>query len=213
MCYFLSLAEAEIKLQKRYNARFEKYGKLKLQRIINGYSFPEIPVLTNEFPQLFRFFKWGLIPNWIKTKNEAMEIRKMTLNAKIETVFDKPSFSSSAKYNRCLIPVNGFYEWQHQGKNKIKFFINLAEQEIYSLGGIWSTWTDRDTGEEIHSFSILTMPANNLMEKIHNTKKRMPVILTKDFELEWIRNDLNKNDIIELAHLCPEDIMRAHQCH
>lgn len=211
MCYFFSLAEEEIRLQQRYNALFEVRGKFKGEKIFNGFTHPVIPVLTNEFPNLFRFFSWGLIPKWTKTNSEAMEIRKMTLNARLETMFDKPSFAASAKYYRCLVPVDGFYEWQHQGKEKIKYHIYLTEQKIFSLGGIWSEWVNKSTGEIIRTFSIVTMPANSLMARIHNTKKRMPVILTQEFEFEWIRNDLTKNDLNELANLCKEDSMRALQ--
>lgn len=209
MCYFFSLAEEEIRLIKRYNAEFEIRGKLENRFEINGFTFPETPVLTNEFTNLFRFFNWGLIPEWIKSKDEALEIRKMTLNARIETMFDKPSFASSSKYRRCLIPVDGFYEWQHQGKKKNKYFITLSDQDIFSLGGIWSEWVDKQTGEVHRTFSIVTMPANPLMQFIHNTKKRMPVILPKEYEFEWIRNDLSKSEIVELSHQCPEDRMRA----
>lgn len=209
MCYFFSLAEEEIRLQKRYNSQFEIPGKFKGEKLINGFTFPDVPILTNEFPNLFRFFKWGFIPNWTKSKNEALAIRKMTLNARLETIFDKPSFSSSAKYYRCLIPVNGFYEWQHEGSKKVKHYIKLIDHKIFSLGGLWSEWVDKETGEIYQTFSVVTMPANPIMEKIHNTKKRMPVILPSEIEFEWLKRDANQSYLFELANYCSEDRLWA----
>jgi len=209
MCYFFSLAEEEIRLQKRYNAKFEIYGKLEQRRIINGFTFPETIILTNETPNLLRFFNWGLIPQWCESKKEALEIRQYTLNARLETIFEKPAFRESAHHRRCLVPVNAFYEWKHEGSKKIKHLIKLIDHEIFSLGGLWSEWVDKDTGEIFRTFTIVTMPANSLMASIHNTKKRMPVMLPAEIEFEWLKDDNNFAQLREIANFCTEDRLWA----
>lgn len=209
MCYFFSLAEEEIKLQQRYNAKFEEYGKLEPRKIINGFTYPETIVLPNETPTLFRFFSWGLIPRWCKTRDEAKEIRQYTLNARLETIFEKPAFQESAIHRRCLVPVNAFYEWKHEGSKKIKHFIKLIDHNIFSLGGLWSEWVDKETGEVLRTFTIVTMPANSLMARVHNTKKRMPVMLPAEIEFEWLKEDNTKSHLEELANYCSEDRIMA----
>lgn len=112
----------------------------------------------------------------------------MTLNAKIESASKKPAFRNSVK-NRCLIIANGYYEWQWldpKGKQKQKYFIKPEAQDIFAFAGIYSTWRNPQTNGQINSYSILTNEANELMSKIHNNKKRMPVVLKKeDYEL-WL---------------------------
>ena len=128
---------------------------------------------------------WGLIPAWAKDR----ALQKMTLNAKIETLTEKPSFQNSVS-NRCLVLVNGFYEWKwldSKGKNKEKYFIRLENgNQPFALGGIYSIWTDENTNETLTSFSIVTSQANELMSEIHNTKHRMPLVLSKEAEEAWL---------------------------
>lgn len=112
------------------------------------------------------------------------------MNAKIETIKEKPAYRNN--YNkRCLVLVNGFYEWKwldDKGKEKHKHFLSIKNQEIFSLGGIYSNWTDKETGEEINTFSIVTTQANELMTEIHNTKHRMPVVLYRSMEKQWLKD-------------------------
>lgn len=184
MCFYTKQSKEAIELEHRYNARFEQEALFKPQQIINGFSFPQTPVLAHDRPDRIRFFNWGLIPAW--SKDDA--IKKYTLNAKIETIHEKPSYRDSAK-NRCLVIVDGFYEWKWldaKGRQKEKYLITLPENELFALGGIWATWRNPQTNEIIRSYSIVTTAANELMSEIHNTKKRMPVILTRDTEQDWL---------------------------
>lgn len=112
----------------------------------------------------------------------------MTLNTKIESATEKPAFRNSVK-NRCLIVANGYYEWQWldpKGKQKQKYLIKPKTQDIFAFAGIYSTWRNPQTNEQINSYSILTTEANQLMSKIHNNKKRMPVVLRKEDHELWI---------------------------
>ena len=96
---------------------------------------------------------------------------------------------------RCLIPTNGFYEWQTIGKQKNPHFIKMETSEIFAFGGIWEEWVDTQTGEIIQTFSIITTEANSLMAEIHNTKKRQPLILPKESESMWLNENLNNSQI------------------
>ncbi|MCD4792695.1 MAG: SOS response-associated peptidase [Bacteroidales bacterium] len=98
---------------------------------------------------------------------------------------------------RCLIPATGFFEWQHINKEKIPYYIFLPEQDIFSFAGIWDNYINDDK-KEIHSFSIITCEANPFMLNIHNTKKRMPVILSQQEESIWLDENLNRNEINNL---------------
>jgi putative SOS response-associated peptidase YedK len=114
--------------------------------------------------------------------------RKHTLNARIETLKELPSFRDAAK-NRCLILVDGFYEWKWldpKGKEKQQYLISMPNDEPYAIGGIYSEWIDKETGEIMLTYAMVTTEANELMAEIHNTKKRMPLILTPDNEKLWL---------------------------
>lgn len=116
-----------------------------------------------------------------------MSIRKHTLNARIETIHEKPSFRAYVR-NRCIIPAEAFYEFQwldSKGKQKRKFKLHFDHLPLFTFAGLWSTWTNPETAELIHSFTILTKEATGLMAEIHNSKKRMPLILDPESEQAW----------------------------
>ena len=124
------------------------------------------------------------MPKWAKDK----KFQANTLNARLETLSEKPSFRNVLG-NRCLVPAEGFVEWQWQdpkGKEKVKYLIEINESPIFTFAGLWSEWVNENTGEIIPTYTIITTEANELMAKIHNTKKRMPVILHPDFEKNWL---------------------------
>ena len=152
----------------------------------------------------------ALIPSWVNSQEQAEKIRKGTHNARSESLHEKPSFKGPLSRGRCLIIARGFFEWQQIPKNKIPWYISLEDQEAFAFAGLCDTWKDPHSGEIIESCSIITTRANPLMEHIHNTKKRMPVILQKDLELEWITEEpsmLNKN---RLLRPFDEKGMKAH---
>jgi putative SOS response-associated peptidase YedK len=154
-------------------------------------------------------YNWGLIPFWVKTWQDALKLRNQTLNAKSETVFDKPAFRDSIVSRRCIIPVTGFFEWKHVGKEKIPYFIHPKEQPFFYLAGIYSFWTDPSTRDVLPTFSILTGAANELMTDIHNSQKRMPLMIDRVNIDAWI-SELPKASIIELMNPCDDSSMAAH---
>lgn len=176
----------------------------------NGFSYPDWPVITAEEPDTIKLYKWGLIPHWVKDAETAKKIRSQTLNAKSETVFEKPSFRSSIHKKRCMVISTGFYEWQDFNKKKYPYFIKLKSTELFALAGIYSHWVDKSTGEIIRSYSILTTNANPMMAKIHNSKERMPVILLPDRERDWINPDLTDEQIKSFFPAIDERLMEAY---
>lgn len=208
MCFHNSLSKKAQEVANRFNAQSE----INFEPIFyaSSFSYPLWPVITSEEPDKLRMYRWGLIPHWVKEESQAKEIRTMTLNAKSETVFEKPSFKFSIRKKRCLIPSTGFFEWQDFNKKKYPYFIRLKEMEIFALAGIYTSWTDKTSGEIVHTFSILTTGANPLMARIHNMKKRMPVILKKENERDWINDDLTDDQIKSFFPAIDDRMMQAY---
>jgi putative SOS response-associated peptidase YedK len=144
MCFHSKQSKSAQELKNRFKATFENEALFQ-PAIYNGFQFPQTPVITNKQPNTIQLFNWGLIPFWAKDDS----IKKNTLNARIETIHEKPSFKNSIN-NRCLILADGFYEWQwidDKGKQKQKYLITLSKDELFAFAGLWSEWTDKQTGE------------------------------------------------------------------
>ncbi len=185
MCYRVQVNTGVEKIAQRFKVTVEKPEKLLFDSEINGFAYQPLPVITSENPSVVTSeYSWGLIPAWCKDNT----IRKNTLNAKIETLEDKPAFRNAVG-NRCLVIATGYYEWRwldEKGKVKEKYEIYSTEEAIFAFAGIYSTWIDPLTQEEYKTFSIITTQANPQMEYIHNMKKRMPVMLKKQDEMKWL---------------------------
>jgi putative SOS response-associated peptidase YedK len=209
MCYYKQDKALQKALEDHYAALLREYLPYFLD---NGFDHNPASIITNERPKEFQTLTWGLIPWWVKSKQEALQIRVRTLNCISEEAFDKSSFKDAIREKRCLIPCTGFFEWRwfNNGKTKYPYFIHLSDRELFSLAGIWSEWTDKSTGETMATYSVLTTKANPLMEKIHNSKKRMPVILSKEYELDWLNPNLTKEDVLALCEPYDASRMAAH---
>ena len=174
---------------------------------VSGFSHPTLPIITTNGIELA---EWGLIPHWIRDEQSANNIKTKTLNAVGETLLEKPSFKKAIQKQRCLLPVNGFYEWRDYNKTKYPYLIQVKNKAIFSLGCIYDVWVDQSTGEVIKTFSIVTTPANPLMEKIHNLKKRMPLIINENDEAKWIDEQLSFNEVQQLIKPFNEHEMTAY---
>ena len=188
MCFFYKPVKEPKKLEARFDAKIINEPMLDFFEtptdVYNGFSHPFLPVITNKEPDKIQFFEWGLLPKWAKDK----KFQANTLNARLETLSEKPSFRNVLG-NRCLVPAEGFLEWQWQdpkGKEKVKYLLEISGSPIFAFAGLWSEWVNENTGKIIPTYTIITTEANELMAKIHNTKKRMPVILHPDFEKNWL---------------------------
>lgn len=210
MCYNVSVKSDKKVLEDRFQATHESAEEMQPYYQVSGFLHPKLPVIRSDNKGLIQHCTWGLIPSWVKDETQAAEMRTMTLNAKAETIFEKPSFKYSVKKNRCLVLVDGFYEWKTLGKNKYPHFIYLKHKEPFALGGIYSDWVNKETGEIIRTFSIVTTEANPLMAEIHNSKKRMPLIFDKESEKNWIEPELNETEVKNLMQPLNENEMEAH---
>jgi len=139
-------------------------------------------VATREEPEPhFHWLRWGLIPSWAKDP----AIGNRLINARAETVAEKPSFRAAFKRRRCLVLADGFYEWQAQADSKTKqpYYIFLKDHQPFAFAGLWEHWTDPTSGSELQTCVLLTTTANELMEPIHD---RMPVILPEEDYGPWL---------------------------
>ena len=135
-------------------------------------------VVQREGVNTLEKMRWGLIPAWAKDPT----IGSRMINARAETVGEKPSFKRPLKDRRCLVVANGFYEWQKTGQAKIPMFIRLKSGQPFGFAGLYDVWTSPE-GEAVASCTIITTSANDLMQPIHD---RMPVILPKPHESVWL---------------------------
>jgi putative SOS response-associated peptidase YedK len=123
--------------------------------------------------------RWGLVPSW--TKDPAIGARM--INARSETVAEKPAFRTAFRRRRCLVPMSGFYEWQKAGGRKVPHFVRLLDTDVFAAAGLYESWSGKGGAEPIESYTILTTGANDLMRAVHD---RMPVILhERDYEA-WL---------------------------
>lgn len=183
MCFYYQLSAKAQELEHRFEKKIPELENYTKNTWVNAFEHPSMPVILKESDEI-QFYEWGLIPHWAKDES----IHKYTLNARIETIAEKPSFRDAIQ-QPCLVPATGFYEWQWldvKGKEKQKYLIRNTTIKLFSFAGIYSNWLDKSTGEIRNTYSILTTQANKLMEKVHNTKKRMPIILHPKDEAIWL---------------------------
>jgi putative SOS response-associated peptidase YedK len=210
MCFTVNVNLIKEELENRYGATLIDPDKYRPSYYYHAFGLPSIPAICSGSSSRIQLLKWGLIPSWTKSIDDANVIRYKTFNARSESLAEKPSFSSSFRSKRCIIPVKGFFEWQHVGNEKIPWYIYHSENEVLSIAGIYDGWVENNTGEVFNTFSIITTEANDLMAGIHNSGKRMPVILNKPAENSWIDLSTAPNDALSLLIPCPSEILRAH---
>ena len=140
--------------------------------------------------------RWGLLPWWAKDQKIAWKL----INARAETVATAPAFKKAFAKRRCLVPVDGFYEWKKVGKEKRPYLIGMATGEPFTLAGLWENWKDPASGEWVRTFTIITTDANELVRELHD---RMPVVIGADDRDRW----LNSADPQELLRPYPAELM------
>lgn len=219
MCYDLRTKyKTQMERFRLWNEQNKNFNKIIEEESYNlyhatGFAHPQVYVYTNAAPYEPLSASWGLLPSWAKESS----IRNQTLNARGETIFEKPAFRESARAKRCLIYVDGFYEHHHYKSKTYPFYIFKKDESPMILAGLWNDWTDHTTGELINTFSIVTTTANPLMARIHNNPKlegpRMPVILEEEFADEWltpIHSDADKQQIQSLLQAYNQDKLDAY---
>jgi len=156
-----------------------------------------LPVLLNT--NVYTYAHFGLIPSWAKDK------KSININARSETLFEKMSFRDSFKSKRCLIPVNGFYEWEKIDKEKFPYFVQSMNDGGLVLAGLWDEWYDVIKNEKIISVALITIPPNEKIAKIHD---RMPVILDSRHWKIWLDNNTSLEELNKLFVSCSSEQLK-----
>lgn len=163
----------------------------------------DIPIIIGNAPRTLAFYKWGLIPSWAKDKS----IGNKLINARAETLLERPSFRNSYLRKRCLVAADSFFEWKKEGKRKIPYRFLMKDSMPFAMAALWDSWITPEN-QPFHTCSIITTDANSLVETIHD---RMPVILdTKDYDL-WL--DPSIKDPVCLNQLLkpfPSELMKSY---
>ena len=210
MCFTVNVNLIKEELENRYGATLIDPDSYRPSYYYHAFALPSMPVICSGDTSRIKLLKWGLIPSFTSNSEQANIIRYKTFNARAESLEKKPSFSSAFQTKRCIIPVKGFYEWQHVGNDKIPWYIYNAEDEIISLAGIYDDWVENTTGEVLSTFSIITTEANEMMAEIHNSGKRMPAILDKTAEIRWTDLSISHTDALNLLAPYPSGFLHAH---
>jgi putative SOS response-associated peptidase YedK len=229
MCYYngVKVTREEFIRLKQLEKAVAKYDFLNRDLLI-GFEYGHVPVLKRTDGAVdfdIVEMEWGFLPSYIRTREDALKMRMgykdsngafkppmLTLNAvSEELLLPNKIYRQAALERRCLVLSTGFYEWRHVfPKNKrtglpvktavkYPYHITVRDKGYFYMAGIWQAWTDKATGETVDTVSIVTTKANSLMAQIHNTKQRMPTILTEDLGYEWLLGDLSEERITEIA--------------
>ena len=150
--------------------------------IAPGQNIAAIRKAGNSGQRELAMLRWGLVPSWAKDP----AIGNRMINARAETVAEKPSFRAAYRQRRCLVLADGFYEWQRDGEVKTPYFISLQSGAPFAFAGLWESWHAKESGETIQSAALITTAANDFMARVHH---RMPVVLQPDTADRWLAGD------------------------
>jgi len=199
---------------ERLRERFDAEPDRPLEKRYNCAPGQQLPVITNDEPDRMQFFKWGLTPAWADEEQGL-------INARAETVRQKRSFADAYESRRCLVPVDGFYEWADRGEGKRPYRVAFEDDRPFAVAGLWERWDEptRQTGlaefgiggasEEsstLETFTIITTEPNDLVADLHH---RMAVILPPEHESEWLHGD--PDAVVDLLEPYPDDELHAYR--
>lgn len=211
MCFTVNVNIVKEEFEKQFNVPFIDHENYRPSYYYHAHAFPDLPAFGSfNHETNIRLLKWGLIPGWVRDPGDADEIRSLTLNARAETIDTKPSFAESYRHRRCIIPVRGFFEWQHKGGQKIPWYIYPPDSGIMMLAGLYSSWHTGENNNTLNTFTIVTTRANELMSGIHNSKKRMPVIVRAEDVEAWINEDTERKRLDSILNPFPDEELEAH---
>ena len=184
----------------------EQYGakpKFQFEPSFNISPGQTIPAITYENEELIiEGFRWGFTPHWAKDP----EIGMRMINARSESIHEKPAFRNAFANSRCLILATGFYEWKKEENDKVPYYIKLKDRQLFSFAGLWTTW--QSEGKELKSCTIITTKPNSFVKDIHD---RMPVILKKEHETPWLKSDTTGEELRSMLAPYPAGGMDGYQ--
>jgi len=204
MCGRFSSSSKPEQIKKEFKVAVEDPAIFKPRyNIAPSQMIPVVLDRTGE--RIVAQLKWGLVPSWAK---DAL-IGSRMINARAETLMEKPSFRKAYKSRRCIIPASGFYEWQRAEKGaKQPFYFYLTNKEVFGFAGLWEEWLDKKSGESLETCTIITTEANDVLKPVHD---RMPVILKAVDYDEWLdTKEANTDKLQKLLAPYPPDEMSSH---
>ncbi len=184
----------------------ELYIDIEIKLNYNIVPTSQIPIIVNFNKPTLVLAYWGLIPFWAKDKKTANKM----INARAESLLQKPSFKNLFISKRCLIPSTGFFEWQKNivTNNKIPYYIKVKNENVFTFAGLWDKWIDKQTGEEIISATIITTQSNEKINQIHN---RMPLIIQNDDRDKWLNPNTGIESLLKLLQPLPSELIEFYQ--
>lgn len=227
MCYWVGTNRVREEIKKKYERNISdeiiqlfytefienKNNDFKSHYVAIGKARPELTVILKEEGDLhFKNMIWTL-PFSYRNPTSGIEIKRELLNSTCENVFFQ--HKNIIYTQRCLIPINGYFEYFHYRNETFPFYIYPSDDGIFYAGGIWEKFKNEDTNENYYAFSIITTPPNNLIRKIHNNSKspngsRMLLLMNSENANQFLNETLNKPDIMQFFHSYDEARMRAH---
>ncbi len=204
MCGRSSLTKTEKELEARFKATFYSDELERYNPIPNFNVAPTNmhPVIINKDLSHINIYRWGLIPSWAKDEKAGFNM----INARVESLMEKSAFKNLVSKKRCIVPMDGFYEWKKKGKEKQPYRIFTKDNEIFGVAGLYDEWKNPQ-GATIHSYTIITLEANEFMAPIHD---RMPAILNIDAEKFWLDDTIPNQDLIALLVKYESDKMDSY---
>lgn len=192
-----------VKNAKEVYERFEIDNRLpELQSHYNIAPGTMQPTVTHHSPNSLQFMFWGLIPHW--TQDTSMSYK--TINARAEGIENKPTYKKPFRFQRCLIPATGFYEWT-KTKPAVPYYFQLKDESLFAFAGLYDIWKDPKDGKEIYSYTIITTNPNDVVSPIHH---RMPLILKREDEDFWLDPDVIEPErLLPLLKPYPSDEMKV----
>jgi putative SOS response-associated peptidase YedK len=186
MCGRFSITAKKDMIQKRFHAEFDSAFTPRY----NAVPSQNLPVILNTDMHHIGMVHWGVMPPWII----ALGKKSGLINIRMETLRDKHTFERDLLERRCLVIADGFYEWKKEGAKKVPYRLTIKDEKPFAFAGLWEENKDK-SGKPIRTFAIITTQPNSVMKDIHS---RMPVILEKEMEKEWLSPELKKKDAIDL---------------
>ena len=187
--------------------RWNLFGDFSFEPRYNIAPSQSVPaIVRNGDRNEAKLMKWGLVPSW----SPEPSIGNRMINARAETLREKPSFRNLVSQRRCVIPADGFYEWRREGNRKFPVWIHLKNKQPFVFAGLWDSWRNPELGDVINTFTIITTDPNGLVRRFHN---RMPVIYDDPMGRQWpLQRDLSGDQLTLAAALrpWPSEYMAAH---
>ncbi|MCF2443239.1 SOS response-associated peptidase [Dyadobacter sp. CY345] len=211
MCYHTRLTASDVEVAKALKAEFLEKDIYTPQIEINGFESPAYPIVILTEPKIIQYYEWGLLADYLtkqgksKDNNDAKKARNNCLNAKIESLEEKSSFKDKIG-NRCLIPMDGMYEWQWADVNdpkckKTKYLVTKPDDSVFCCAGLFNEWRDPVTGSTTYCYTICTTEGNELMKKIKNEGERMLVVLNPDEQDAWLDQKIPPMAFWDRSHI------------